>query len=126
MINWSEGASTAQEKPIKAADPELAMTKNSRIVPTDTFGDLLVKDEKGNLVKGGEGQWQVEPTKLPELKQRLAKQYGLSANSILSYDEWESKGKKNPQMKWNVIITPGEPDITAKDPGVLSTLLLKH
>jgi hypothetical protein len=126
MINWSEGASTAQEKPIKSADPELAMTKNSRIVPTDTFGDLLVKDEKGNLVKGREGQWQVEPDKLPELKQRLAKQYGLSANSILSYDEWESKGKKNPQMKWNVIITPGEPDITAKDPGVLSTLLLKH
>lgn len=126
MINWSEGASTAQEKPIKSADPELTQTKNSRIVPTEVFGDLLVKDEKGNLVKGSEGQWQVEPTKLSELKQRLAKQYGLSANSILSYSEWETKGKRNPQMKWNVIITPGEPDITAKDPGVLSTLLLKH
>lgn len=126
MINWSEGASTAQEKPVKAADPSLETTKNSRIVPTDVFSDLLVKDEKGNLVKGEEGQWQVEPDKLSELKQRLAKQYGLSANSILSYKEWEIKGKKNPQMKWNVIIAPGEPDITAKDSGVLSTLLLKH
>ena len=126
MINWSEGAHTSQEKPVKSADPELEQTKNSRIVPTETFGDLLVKDEKGNLVKGSEGQWQIEPTKLPELKQRLAKQYNLSANSILSYNEWETKGQKNPQMKWNVIIAPGEPDVTAKDPGVLSTLLLKH
>ena len=126
MINWSEGAHTSQEKPVKSADPELEQTKNSRIVPTDLFGDLLVKDEKGNLVKGAEGQWQVQPDKLPELKQRLAQQYRLSPNSILSYDEWETKGQKNPQMKWNVIIAPGEPDLTAKDPGVLSTLLLKH
>lgn len=126
MINWSEGAHTSQEKPVKSADPELEQTKNSRIVPTDLFSDLLVKDEKGNLVKGAEGQWQVQPDKLPELKQRLANQYKLSINSILSYDEWETKGQKNPQMKWNVIIAPGEPDLTAKDPGVLSTLLLKH
>lgn len=126
IINWSEGASTSQEKKVKAADPTLGSTKNSRIVPSKLFYDLLVKDEKKNLVKGPEGQWQVIPEKLPELKQRLAGQYGLSPNSILSYSEWESKGKKIPNMKWNVIITPGEPDLTAKDPGVLSTLLLKH
>jgi hypothetical protein len=126
MINWSEGASSSQEKKVKGADPELEKTKNSRIVPNDLFYDLLVKDEKKNLVKGAEGQWQVIPDKLPELKRRLAQAYKLSPNSILSYNEWETKGKKNPQMKWNVIITPGEPDLTAKDPGVLSTLLLKH
>jgi len=126
IINWSEGAHTSQEKQVKAADPSLATTKNSRIVPTGLFQDLLIKDEKGNLVKGSEGQWQVTPDKLPELKQRLAKEYGISANSILSYDEWEIKGQKNPQMKWNVIIAPGEPDLTANDTGVLSTLLLKH
>lgn len=126
IINWSEGASASQEKKVKSADPELATTKNSRIVPSNLFYDLLVKDEKKNLVKGTEGQWQVIPDKLPELKQRLASEYGISANSILSYKEWEAKGKNNPMMKWNVIITPGEPDLTAKDPGVLSTLLLKH
>jgi hypothetical protein len=90
---------------------------------------LLVKDEKKNLVKGAEGQWQVIPDKLPELKQRLAKQYGISANSILSYNEWDQKtdgGKRETPVKYNVIITPGEPDITAKSHGVLSTLLLKH
>lgn len=126
IINWSEGAHTSQEKKVKGADPELEFTKNSRIVPTKLFYDLLVKDEKKNLVKGLEGQWQVIPEKLPELKQRLAKEYGLSPSSILSYEEWDTKGRKNPMVKWNVIITPGEPDLTAKDPGVLSTLLLKH
>jgi len=129
MINWSEGAHTSQEKKVKAADPDLEQTKNSRIVPSNLFYDLLVKDEKKNLVKGPEGQWQVIPDKLPELKQRLAKQYGISASSILSYDEWDQKtdgGKKETPVKYNVIITPGEPDITAKSHGVLSTLLLKH
>jgi hypothetical protein len=126
IINWSEGASSSQEKKVKGADPELSKTKNSRIVPSNLFYDLLVKDEKKNLVKGPEGQWQVIPDKLPELKSRLAKEYGITPNSILSYTEWDQKGKKIPNMKWNVIITPGEPDLTAKDPGVLSTLLLKH
>lgn len=127
IINWSEGAHTSQEKQVKAADPDLEQTKNSRIVPDEIFQDLLVKDEKKNLVKGPEGQWQVQPDKLPELKQRLAKQYGLSANSILSYSEYMAKRNNIPQgMKYNVIVAPGEGDISANDPGVLGTLLLKH
>jgi len=126
IINWSEGASTSQEKQIKRNDPNLDITKNSRIVPSSLFYDLLVKDSKKNLVKGPEGQWQVIPDELPELKQRLADKYGISKNSILSYDEWNTKGKNNKSMKWNVIVAPGEPDLTANDPGVLSTLLLKH
>ena len=127
IINWSEGAHTSQEKRVKAADPDLETTKNSRIVPDEIFQDLLVKDEKKNLVKGPEGQWQVQPDKLPELKQRLAKQYGLSANSILSYSEYMAKRNNIPQgMKYNVIVAPGEGDISANDPGVLGTLLLKH
>jgi hypothetical protein len=126
IINWSEGASTSQEKQIKRNDPNLDTTKNSRIVPSSLFYDLLVKDEKKNLIKGPEGQWQVIPDELPELKQRLADKYGISKNSILSYDEWNTKGKNNKSMKWNVIVAPGEPDLTANDPGVLGTLLLKH
>ena len=127
IINWSEGAHTSQEKQVKAQDPSLDTTKNSRIVPDELFQDLLVKDEKKNLVKGAEGQWQVQPDKLPELKQRLAKQYGLSANSILDYNEYMSKRNKIPAgMKYNVIVAPGEGDVSANDPGVISTLLLKH
>jgi len=125
IINWSEGANTAQEKQVKAQDPNLAHTKNSRIVPEKLFADLLVKDAKGNLAKGPEGQWQIQPDQLPELKQRLAQAYGISANSILSYTEYMSKGK-NTGLKYNVIVAPGEGDVSANDPGVLSTLLLRH
>jgi Gene product 88 len=127
IINWSEGAHTSQEKQVKAKDANLDTTKNSRIVPDEVFQDLLVKDQKGNLVKGPDGQWQVQPEKLPELKQRLAKEYGLSANSILSYDEYMAKRKSIPAgMKYNVIVAPGEGDISANDPNVIATLLLKH
>ena len=127
IINWSEGANTGQEKQVKAKDANLDTTKNSRIVPDDLFQDLLVKDEKKNLVKGPSGQWQVQPDKLPELKQRLASEYGLSANSILSYDEYMAKRKSIPAgMKYNVIVAPGEGDISANDPNIISTLLLKH
>jgi len=127
IINWSEGANTAQEKQVKAKDTNLDTTKNSRIVPDNLFQDLLVKDEKKNLVKGAEGQWQVQPDKLPELKQRLAKEYGLSANSILDYNEYMAKRKSIPAgMKYNVIVAPGEGDISANDSNIISTLLLKH
>ena len=127
IINWSEGAHTSQEKQVKAQDPTLSSTKNSRIVPEEMFQDLLARDEKKNLVKGSQGQWQLQSGKLPELKERLAKQYGLSANSILSYDEYMAKRNKIPAgMKYNVIVMGGEGDVSANDPGVLSTLLLKH
>jgi len=126
IINWSEGANTGQEKQIKAQDPALTKTKNSRIVPEKLFWDLLAKDEKGNLKKTPAGAWQpAGPDELAELKQRLAQAYNISANSILSYDEYMAKGKGSP-LKYNVIVAPGEGDVSANDPGVLSTLLLKH
>ena len=132
IINWSEGAHTSQEKQVKAQDPSLEVTKNSRIVPQKLFWDLLKKDEKGNLdkegadAKGAGGRWVMrDPAAARELKQRLAQAYGISANSILSYDEYTSKPKVA-GMKYNVIVAPGEGDISANDPNVLSTLLLKH
>ena len=126
IINWSEGANTGQEKQVKAQDPKLDKTKNSRIVPENLFYDLLAKDAKGNLAKGSSGQWQVaSPEALSELKQRLATAYGISTSSILSYDEYMAKGKTT-GLQYNVIVAPGEGDVSANDPGVLSTLLLRH
>lgn len=134
IINWSEGAHTSQEKQVKAADKDLETTKNSRIVPEKLFYDLLKKDEKGNLdkegadAKGAGGRWVMrDPAATRELKQRLAQEYGISANSILNYDEYLAKRNNIPAgMKYNVIVAPGEGDISANDPGVLSTLLLRH
>lgn len=132
IINWSEGAHTSQEKQVKAADANLETTKNSRIVPEKLFYDLLKKDAKGNLdkdgadAKGKGGRWQMrDANALKELKQRLAQAYGLNPHSILSYDEYTSKPKIQ-GMKYNVIVAPGEGDISANDNSVLSTLLLRH
>ena len=128
IINWSEGANTEQEKQVKAKDPNLDTTKNSRIVPEKLFYDLLAKDEKGNLQKTSGGAWQpASPEALAEMKQRIAKEYGISVSSILSYEEYMAKRKSIPAgMKYNVIVAPGEGDISANDPAVLSTLLLRH
>jgi hypothetical protein len=126
IINWSEGANTSQEKQVKQNDPNLNTTKNSRIVPEKLFYDLLAKDAKGNLAKGPDGQWQpASPEALAQMKQRIAQAYNISTNSILSYDEYMAKSKVA-GMKYNVIVAPGEGDVSANDPGVLSTLLLRH
>lgn len=128
IINWSEGANTTQEKQVKQQDPNLDKTKNSRIVPEKLFYDLLAKDEKGNLKKTSDGAWQpASPEALTDMKQRIAKEYGISPSSILSYNEYMAKRKAIPSgMKYNVIVAPGEGDVSANDPGVLSTLLLRH
>jgi uncharacterized protein (UPF0248 family) len=126
IINWSEGASTSQEKKIKLADPRLEKTKNSRIVPTNLFYDLLKKDEKKNLIKTEKGAWQPASSEaLNTLKDRLAASYSLPRESIISYDEMMQKPEGDTK-RWNVIIAPGEGDISAKRHDVLSTLLLKH
>lgn len=134
IINWSEGATPKEREQIKATDPNLEHTKNSRIVPPDLFWDLLKKKANGDLDKedadesGKGGRWVTSgPDATRELKQRLAKEYGLSASSILSYDEYMAKRNSIPgNMKYNVIVAPGEGDISANDHGVLSTLLLQH
>jgi hypothetical protein len=128
IINWSEGANTTQEKQVKQQDPNLDNTKNSRIVPEKLFYDLLAKDEKGNLKKTADGAWQpANPEALTQMKQRIAKEYGISASSILSYTEYMGKRNSIPAgMKYNVIVAPGEGDVSANDQGVLSTLLLRH
>ena len=127
IVNWSEGASTSQEKQIKQQDPQLDVTKNSRIVPSKLFYDLLKKDEKGNLDKTEDGAWQPrDSAALEELKDRLANQYNLKRDSIIDYNEMMATPQKNNIKKWNVIIAPGEGDISANRQDVLSTLLLKH
>ena len=127
IINWSEGASTSQEKQVKAQDPQLDVTKNSRIVPSKLFYDLLKKDKDGKLDKTADGAWQPkDAAALEELKDRLAQQYNLKRDTIIDYNEMMATPQKNNIKKWNVIIAPGEGDISANRQDVLSTLLLKH
>jgi hypothetical protein len=127
IVNWSEGASTSQEKQVKQQDPQLDVTKNSRIVPSKLFYDLLKKDKDGKLDKTADGAWQPrDAAALEELKDRLAQQYNLKRDTIIDYNEMMATPQKNNIKKWNVIIAPGEGDISANRQDVLSTLLLKH
>ena len=127
IVNWSEGASTSQEKQVKQQDPQLDVTKNSRIVPSKLFYDLLKKDKDNKLDKTADGAWQPrDAAALEELKDRLANQYNLKRDSIIDYNEMMATPQKNNIKKWNVIIAPGEGDISANRQDVLSTLLLKH
>lgn len=127
IVNWSEGASTSQEKQVKQQDPQLDVTKNSRIVPSKLFYDLLKKDKDNKLDKTADGAWQPrDAAALEELKDRLAQQYNLKRDSIIDYNEMMATPQKNNIKKWNVIIAPGEGDISANRQDVLSTLLLKH
>ena len=127
IVNWSEGASTSQEKQVKAQDANLDKTKNSRIVPSKLFYDLLKKDKDNKLDKTADGAWQPrDAAALEELKDRLAAAYNLKRDSIIDYNEMMATPQKNNIKKWNVIIAPGEGDISANRQDVLSTLLLKH
>jgi hypothetical protein len=127
IVNWSEGASTSQEKQVKAQDANLDKTKNSRIVPSKLFYDLLKKDKDNKLDKTADGAWQPrDAAALEELKDRLASAYNLKRDSIIDYNEMMTTPQKNNIQKWNVIIAPGEGDISANRQDVLSTLLLKH
>lgn len=151
IINWSEGAHTSQEKQIKMADPRLQKTKNSRIVPPEIFKDLLMRDAdgrlwktadkyeidpvtneplrdaKGKLVKSEEGgAWQFQDSAaIATVKARIAKAYGLKPSTIITYDEMTAI-PKGTTKKWNVIIAPGEGDVSANRHDVLTTLLLQH
>ena len=152
IINWSEGASTAQKKQISSVDPELQKLKNSRIVPPSLFKDLLkldadgnlwktadvyaidpvtgqpARDEKGKLVKDEEGgAWQWKDAKaIQALKLRLANAYGLNPKTVITNDEMLAIPQKNNIKKWNVIVAPGEGDTCAKRHDVLTALLIQH
>jgi len=128
-INWSEGANTKQEKQIKFADPKLQTTKHSRIVPskltdgTPIFNDLLKKDKDGKLEKTANNGWII--TDMDKLKDRLANLYKIDKDTILDYNEMMAE-PEGTTKKWNVIIVPGQGDLSAKRTDVLGTLLLKH
>ena len=79
------------------------------------------------IKKTADGAWQPASSEaLQTMKDRLAKAYNLKPESILSYDEMMATPQKNNIKKWNVIIAPGEGDISANRQDVLSTLLLRH
>lgn len=65
------------------------------------------------------------PEDLEKLKQAIADRYKIDVNKLLSYDEMMNTpvGKKN---EYNVIVMPGDGDVSATRRDVLGTYLLLH
>lgn len=100
--------------------------KHTEVVPKQLFKGLLhVKKE---LAKNGKeiNIWHYNSKHdLDELKTRLAKHYGIDVNTIISFEEM-LKTPEQGENKWNVIVTPSDPDTAAHRNDVLGVYLLIH
>lgn len=122
IINWSNDANKRETSKVNVEG-----TKRSVIVPKEMFYDLLMpKIDGGRGFERDEiGRPKYKNTKsISILKDRLAKAYNVSKDSIVTYDELLKlpKGKK----KYNVIVRPKDGDISAQRNDVLITFLLFH
>jgi len=120
-MNFSMGATASQEKQILPKN-----TKHSTVVPKPMFTDLILKDDKGKLIKDKDGKIQFkDEASIDILKDKLAAKYGVPKDSIITYDEMKViPGGKDP--KWNVIVKPGDGDESANRSDVVGTWLLIH
>lgn len=125
-MNYSMGAKPAQEKQI-----DFQKTKNSRVVPSALFNDLISRVEDTSKKPSKKGTY---PTKMiyndqqaiNTLKQRLSAKYSVDPKSILTYDEMMRTPLSDEAGKWNVIVKPGDGDDSANRNDVLNSFLLMH
>ena len=123
ILNFSQGALASQENKV-----DIKKIKNSVIVTDKTlFSDLVVKmtttdEETGEEVKSLQYK---SPEAIQELKERLADRYDITVSSILTYKEMLDTPKGDTHQ-YNVIVVPGEGDVSASRKDVLGTYLLVH
>ncbi len=127
ILNFSAGALSTQSKLVNIAGP--TARKHSQVVPKTMFDDLVLK-ANGKLVKSASGATQIKDKNAWEiLKERIAKHFAISKESIISYDEFMKKkmaGTLGNKPYWNVTVFPGEGDVSATDPSVIGTYLMFH
>ncbi len=126
-INYSMGALPKQQQKI-----DFKKVKHSVVVPRELYADLILRKEVPTGKKDAKGKEKTEkkvlyknPAAAMTLKDRIAREYDIDKNSILTYDEMLSKpsGKEG---QYNVIVKPGDGDISATRRDVLGTYLLEH
>lgn len=122
VMNFSQGA-----KPSERQQVDITVQKHSSVVPKEMFTDLMVRkqrkdDESGKMVNSLEFK---SPRELETFKDRLEAKYGIKKNSILTYAEMLKTplGQRN---QYNVIVVPGEGDVSASRRDVHGTYLLFH
>jgi hypothetical protein len=126
-MNFSSGSKRGEEKKVefyKQQNPG-ATVKQGVTVPKDMFFDLIAR--KGNsLIKDAKGRTQfASPEALNTFKQRIAQQYKVAPDSIITYDQMLAT-PVGPTPKWNVIVQPGAGDRAANRKDVIDSYLMFH
>lgn len=126
-MNFSSGSKRGEEKKVefyKQQNPG-ATVKQGVTVPKNMFFDLIAR--KGNsLIKDAKGRTQfASPEALNTFKQRLAQQYKVAPDSIITYDQMLAT-PVGPTPKWNVIVQPGAGDRAANRKDVVDSYLMFH
>ena len=126
-MNFSSGSKRGEEKKVefyKQQNPG-ATVKQGVTVPKDMFFDLIAR--KGNsLIKDAKGRTQfASPEALGTFKQRLAQQYKVAPDSIITYDQMLAT-PVGTAPKWNVIVQPGAGDRAANRKDVIDSYLMFH
>lgn len=121
-MNFSMGATPEQEKEI-----DFQTTKHSTVVPKPMFDKYVMKDDAGKAVRDEKNRIQFKDKAAEEsFKKDLAAKYRVPFDSILTYDEMLSTPESNEQNKYNVIVRPGDGDVSASRGDVKGTYLLIH
>ena len=125
IINFSSGAKSGETKKIEIHKAAGNVVKQGVTVPKDMFFDLIAR--KGNsLIKDAKGRTQFkDDDALNQFKQRLAKEYNVPLDSIITYDQMlDTPVGDKPQ--WNVIVQPGAGDRAANRKDVIDSYLMFH
>ena len=96
-------------------------------LPKEFFKGLFKTDEKGKYVKDEDGRTVVKsPEAWDQFKDKLASQYKIDKNSIITYDQMV-KIPEGPKPKWNVVVFPaGHGDLGAPRLDVQNQFLMFH
>ncbi len=122
IMNFSMGATPEQEKQI-----DFGTTKHSTVVPKPMFDQYMLKDEKGKLVRDEKNRMQFkDEAALEEFKKKLAQKYSVKPETVITYDEMLKTPEDKEKNKYNVIIRPGDGDVSASRADVKGTYLLIH
>jgi len=124
---FSPGAKSREVKTVQIQRDAGKHVKDAVTLPKDMFRDLFVTDAKGKYVKDEKGRTQVKSAEdWQQFKQKLAAQYNLDPDTIITYDEM-NRIPEGPKPKWNVVVFPaGHGDLGASRLDVSKQFLMFH
>jgi hypothetical protein len=125
IINFSSGSKSREVKKVELHRQAGNTVKQGVTVPKNMFFDLIAR--KGNsLIKDAKGRTQfASPEALDTFKDRLAQQYQVPRDTIITYDQMLAT-PEGPKPKWNVIVQPGAGDRAANRLDVIDSYLMFH